>query len=118
MKCTLVMLATFASSAVFCAVGINAQLIDASRVATAAMSHDEWATQVLYTPSGKEIVSCGADGRIVIWDAASGKVIREVVIPSIVTTMGMSSDGTTVAAGDATGKVSFVDVGSGQIKAG
>lgn len=98
------------------ATAVSAQFIEASRVQMPAMSHDEWATQVVSTPSGKEIVSAGADGRVIIWDAASGKPLRDVSFPSIVLSISVSSDGRTIAAGDSSGKVSFVDINSGQVK--
>ncbi|MEP6787557.1 MAG: WD40 repeat domain-containing protein, partial [Acidobacteriota bacterium] len=86
----------------------NAQFVDATRVSTGLMTHDEWTTQVLSSPTGKEIISAGVDGRVVIWDAATGKANRELTLPAIVLTLSLSKDGLTLAAGDASGHISLI----------
>jgi Flp pilus assembly protein TadD/DNA-binding beta-propeller fold protein YncE len=95
----------------------RAQFVDSRRIGTSPMGHDEWATQVLYTPSGKEIVSVGADGRIATWDAATGKLLREVVLAAPVLALDISKDGSTLAVGDASGRASIIRTDSGQITA-
>ncbi len=92
-----------------------AQFVSFERTKVADMTSAEWVTQVAVSPSGKEIVSAGVDGRVVIWDAASGKVLREVTLPTIVLTIAVSSDGVTAAAGDASGKVSLIDLATARI---
>lgn len=108
----------FASLFCFVVLGLtaNAQFLDLTRAKLSDMTHEEWATQVISTPSGKEIISAGVDGRVVFWDAATGKNVREVSLPTIVLTVSLSSDGRTLAAGDASGTVSLIDVESAKVK--
>lgn len=94
----------------------NAQFVNTSRVSTGAMTHDEWATQVLSSPTGKEIISAGVDGRVVFWDAATGKPMREVALPTIVLSLSLTKDGTMLAASDASGKVSIIRVETAKIE--
>ena len=94
----------------------SAQFLDLTRVKISDMTHDEWATQVVAAPSGKEIISAGVDGQVVFWDAATGKAAREVSLPTIVLSISLSSDGRTLAAGDASGTVSLIDVETAKVK--
>lgn len=96
---------------------VSSQFIDLSRVNTASMFHDEWITQIVTAQSGKEIISAGVDGRVAFWDAATGKLAREVSIPTVVLTISLSNDGKMLAVGDASGTVSLIDVESAKIKA-
>lgn len=94
---------------------MNAQFIDLTQVKSSVMTHEEWATQILATPTGKEFISAGVDGRVVFWDAGTGKTSREVSLPTIVLTISLSKDGRTLAAGDASGRVSLIDTESGKV---
>ncbi|CAN5597505.1 hypothetical protein BH10ACI3_BH10ACI3_20230 [soil metagenome] len=95
----------------------NAQFVDTTRINNGAIVTDEWATQVLSTPSGKEIISAGVDGRVVFWDGSTGKALREVKLATIVLTLSLTKDGQTLAVGDATGTVTVIDAASGAKKA-
>ena len=109
----------FVFDSFFCLVALaltaNAQFVDLTRMNSNVMAHEEWATQVLTTPTGKELISAGADGRVVFWDAATGKIVREVSLPTIVLTLSLSNNGRTLAAGDSAGAVSIIDVETGKI---
>ena len=94
----------------------HGQFIGLARVKLDPMSHREWVTQILVAPSGKEIISAGADGRIVFWDKATGKSVREVKLSAIILTISLTRDGRTLAAGDASGTVSLIDTESGKTK--
>jgi hypothetical protein len=96
---------------------VNAQFVDTTRIKADPLGHDEWVTQVLSAPMSKELVSAGVDGRIVFWDAASGKLLREVAVRSPVMTISLSGDGRTLAAGDSSGMVSVIDVETAKVKA-
>lgn len=98
------------------AVFAHGQLLGLSRVNRDSMTHREWVTQILVAPSGKELISAGADGQIVFWDKATSKSVREVKLSAIILTIGIAKDGKTLAAGDASGKVSLIDTESGRIK--
>ena len=94
----------------------NAQFVDLTRVNIGAMSHDEWVTQVLSSPNGKEIISAGTDGHVVFWDAATGKATREVKLPSRVFSLSLAIDGVTLAAGDASGTISVINVDTAKVE--
>lgn len=95
----------------------HAQFVNTSRISTSAMTHDEWATQVLSSPTGKEIISAGVDGRVVFWDSSTGKVLREITLPASVMTLSLSNDGVILAAGDVSGTVSIIETQSVRVKA-
>lgn len=88
----------------------SAQFVDTSRDNTAVMATGEWATQISSSSTGKEIISAGVDGRVAVWEAASGKVLRETTLPASVMSLSLSGDGRTLAAGDVAGTVSLIDV--------
>lgn len=95
---------------------VGAQFVELAPVNTGAMATGEWATQVVSSRTGKEIITAGVDGRVVIWDAATGKASREVLLPSMVLALSLSQDGSTLAAGDASGTISIIDTGSATVK--
>ncbi len=93
----------------------SGQFIDAVRVNANAMGQDEWVTQIVASPTGKEIISAGVDGRVVMWNAETGKTGWETKLPSMVLTLSLSPDGRLLAAGDASGTVSLIDAASGKV---
>ena len=78
--------------------------------------HEEWALQALFTKDGREVVSAGLDGRVRFWDAATGKLARELKAPSPVLSLALSPDGSRLAAGDARGVVSLWEVATGRLE--
>ena len=79
------------------------------------MGQDEWITQIVATSTGKGIISAGVDGRVVMWNAETGKIGWETTLPSMVLTLSLSPDGHMLAAGDASGSVSLLDASTGKI---
>jgi len=69
------------------------------------MGHDEWVTQIVTSSTGKEIFSAGVDGRVVMWNADTGKLGWETTLPAMVLTLSLSPDGRMLAAGDAAGSI-------------
>lgn len=97
--------------------GINAQFVETLSMGTPAMPHDEWVTQVVVSPNGKEIVSGSIDGRIVFWDAATGKQTRDLMLSAMVLSLSLAKDGSLLAAADSSGTVSIIEVATAKIKA-
>jgi WD40 repeat protein len=79
------------------------------------MLQNEWATQIISTGDGKRIVSAGVDGRISVWDAVSGKAVKEIPLSAGVLAIALAPNGRTLAAGDAEGSVSVIDLETAKI---
>jgi WD40 repeat protein/cytochrome c-type biogenesis protein CcmH/NrfG len=94
----------------------SAQYLDTTRVASDATAHDEWATQVVFTPDGARVVSAGLDGRVRLVEAATGKLVREIKLPSGTAALcvAVSADGRYVAGGDSRGTVRIWEVTTGE----
>jgi WD40 repeat protein/Tfp pilus assembly protein PilF len=95
---------------------VKAQFADVVRSSSVVMTHNEWATQLVSTPNGKEFISAGLDGRVVFRNAANGQTLREVILPASALTLSISNDGKILAAGDSKGNLSLIDVESAKIK--
>jgi WD40 repeat protein/cytochrome c-type biogenesis protein CcmH/NrfG len=94
-----------------------AQTLDVRRGAAGEMRQDEWATQVQYTPDGRQIVSAGLDGRVRVWDARTGQTVRELRAKETkaVLSLAIAPDGHTVAVGEDGGVVRLWDVQKGEV---
>jgi tetratricopeptide (TPR) repeat protein len=97
-------------------ISAEAQFADVVRSSSIVMTHSEWATQIISTPNGKELISAGLDGRVVFRNAANGQTVREVMLPASALTLSISNDGNILAAGDSKGNLSLIDVESAKIK--
>ena len=117
---------------------------DGTQLATAGSSTiDIWATQtgenlanirsanmvfdggdsifsLLFSPSGRALISAGSDNRVRIWDTSLGRALRTTETRAILTALAMSKDGSLIAyAGDRFGDggpfVEVRDVASGGV---
>ncbi len=93
-----------------------AQFVKTVVVREVETPHREWATQVLYTPDGKEIVTAGLDGKIVFWNVESGKPVREVATGKSILSLSVTGDGKLLAAGGEAGSVMIVDVAQAKVE--
>src|SRR5882724_1267967 len=76
-------------------------------------AHSSPVTAVLFTPDGKQIVSAGRDGRLVIWDVASKTAVVELLGKGDqLRFAAISVDGKLVAAGNEKGIVGVFDIAS------
>lgn len=77
--------------------------------------HDGPATAVAYSPDGKRIATCGADGTVCIWDADTDKLVQTWhAHPNGISQMVYGSDGKTILTGDSIGRVSLWDIETGE----
>jgi WD40 repeat protein len=75
--------------------------------------HNGSVFHVVFLAGGNLIASSGAEGVLLIWEVATGKVLRQVRLPGHIAALAASPDGKTVAAGggDATIRVYACDTG-------
>src|SRR5262249_30500173 len=77
--------------------------------------HGDWTNCVTFSPDGKTIASGGADGRIRLWEAATGKGLRALVgHDKWVKSLAFSPDGKTLASTGADGTIRLWDVPKGK----
>jgi WD40 repeat protein len=63
---------------------------------------------VALTPDGKKAISGSGDSTLKVWDPANGRIIAEFTGDGAITSVALSSDGRTVIAGEALGRVHFL----------
>lgn len=54
---------------------------------------------VAFSPDGKLVASCGFDGKVIVWDAATGKMIKKFDVQDSVFEVAFSPDGKSLIAG-------------------
>lgn len=96
--------------------------VDAKRVARTVDAHARWVRKVAASPDGKLIASVADDMVCKLWDAATGRPVREMRghaertpthFPSMLYGLTFSADGTKLATADKVGKVIVWDVATG-----
>jgi RNA polymerase sigma factor (sigma-70 family) len=69
-----------------------------ARMGTLRFRHGDLVANALYTPEGRLVVSVGASGAVRVWNAATGRKLREIGDPATrFLGIGLSSDGNTLA---------------------
>src|SRR5262245_45974098 len=86
-------------------------------------AHAKWIRRVIGTPDGKAVVSVADDMVCRVWDAATGKMIRELRgheertphhFPSMLYAVAVSADGKHLATGDKVGHVVVWELATGK----
>jgi WD40 repeat protein len=73
--------------------------------------HQEWIPSVAFTANGRELVSCGRDGSITLWDAVTWASTREFsVAPSKAMCVAVSPKGGRLAVGTWDGDLCFYNI--------
>jgi WD40 repeat protein len=65
--------------------------------------HKEFVCAVALTPDGKTLASAGEGGEVIVWDATSGKKLRDWRFPGRVKCLAFASDGQHLATGNGNG---------------
>lgn len=73
---------------------------------------------IAYSPDGSRVASGSQNGMILLWDAASGKVLNSIKSHGAVTSLAFSPDGKRLVSGGTDGQVHFWNVATGKPTAG
>jgi RNA polymerase sigma factor (sigma-70 family) len=83
--------------------------------AARAPGHEGWVYDLCFLPEGKTLISAGSDGRIIVWDAGSGREVRRMEgHQSLVWCLAISPDGKTLASGSDDQTVRLWDLATGK----
>ena len=85
------------------------------RIGSTRFNHGISIGRVLYTPDGKSIVATDRAGAVLVWDAATGRMVRAIGGPaSAYPQIALSPDGLTLATLDQSGVLRLWDLASGR----
>src|SRR6185369_8180451 len=85
------------------------------RLGTLRFRHDTRVHSAAVSPDGK-VIAAGGGGRVVLWDAATGKQLRRLDLPPTgVTPLAFSPNGRTLATGSGDNLVRLWDAASGKL---
>jgi RNA polymerase sigma factor (sigma-70 family) len=88
--------------------------IAAGKVAAAPEGHSNQLLQLNYTEDGKTVWTGGADGTRRLWDAATGKLLKQVPVSAMNKGFATSADGRYTAHRDAKTNIKLVDDTTGK----
>jgi WD40 repeat protein len=78
-------------------------------------AHGDWVTSVAFAPGGATLASGGRDHKLIIWDAATGRKLRELRQPEMVYEIEFSPDGRVLAEAGGGGIVRLHDARTGRL---
>ena len=85
------------------------------RIGGTRFNHGISIGQVLYTPDGKSLVAIDRAGAVLVWDAATGRMVRAIGGPPIAfRDIALSPDGLTLATLEDSGQLRLWDLASGR----
>jgi WD40 repeat protein len=78
-------------------------------------AHGDWVTSVAFAPGGATLASGGRDHKLIIWDAGTGRKVRELRQPEMVYEIEFSPDGRMLAEAGGGGIVRIHDARTGRL---
>ncbi len=85
------------------------------RIGGTRFNHGNLIRQVLYTPGGKSMVAIDGTGAVLVWDAATGRMVRAIGGPRVAfRDIALSPDGLTLATLEEPGVLRLWDLASGR----
>jgi WD40 repeat protein len=85
----------------------NAQTLNLARATSAQMEHPSWVMQLRFTPDGREIVAIDLEGNLRVWEAKTGRLLREWKAGDgrSLLCLDVSPDGKFISVGDSSGRL-------------
>jgi WD40 repeat protein len=72
--------------------------------------HSKWIRAVAVTPDGKQVISGSYDNTLKVWNLVTGEVLATFTGESPIACCAVAPDGMTVVAGEASGRVHFLEL--------
>src|SRR5262245_23946133 len=85
----------------------NAQTLKLARATPAEMEHPSWVMKLRFTPDGREIVAIDLEGNLRVWEAKTGRLLREWKAGDgqSLLCLDVSPDGKFLSVGDSSGRL-------------
>jgi WD40 repeat protein len=93
--------------------GVTVVSLDANRPVATLSGHNYDLRAGAFSPDGELLALGSTDGSVRLWDATSGKMVRELKAGNAVSRLRFSSDGKLLASGSADGSVRLWNPGDG-----
>jgi len=85
-------------------------------IAQTLKGHTGFINYALFSPDGKNLITCGADNQIFVWDLASGAAVRVLKgHTGFVNVLALSGNGQTLVSGGADNKILIWDLPTGSL---
>src|SRR5262245_27022515 len=86
-----------------------------ARLGTSRLRHGQPVYSVAFSPDGSILASGGSDGRVVLWEAATGREMRQIALgPGVLNALVFTSDGKRLLTGGSGGPIRLLETATGK----